>query len=175
MHCKNMADISRKTYERNGVETVLDNDGILWLHENYIEEELDHKNFLEFATKYHSSHRKHNFGLVDETNKTTQQNFYTKGIRDQSNTDCKTTVAYKLRTRVGFKQYDVILTNEQSVLIIRKSLFEGESIQTQHGILSYRIDVYLHYYKVAIKIENGHKDRNIDYKIKKTKSNRTRT
>ena len=47
-----MADISRKTYERNGVETVLGNDGILWLHENYIEEELDHKNFWEIATKF---------------------------------------------------------------------------------------------------------------------------
>ena len=28
-----MVDISRKTCERNGVETTADNDGILWLNE----------------------------------------------------------------------------------------------------------------------------------------------
>ena len=33
-----MAGISRKTYERNGTETIADNDGILWLNEKYIEE-----------------------------------------------------------------------------------------------------------------------------------------
>ena len=30
--------------------------------------------------------------------------------------DCRTTSAHKFRTRLGFKQYDVILTKEQSVL-----------------------------------------------------------
>ena len=29
-----MVDISRKTCERNGVKTIIDNDGILWLDEN---------------------------------------------------------------------------------------------------------------------------------------------
>ena len=28
-----MVDISRKTYERRGIETIVDNDGILWLNE----------------------------------------------------------------------------------------------------------------------------------------------
>ena len=39
-----MVDISRKTYERNGIETIVDDDGILWLNEEQIEERLDHKN-----------------------------------------------------------------------------------------------------------------------------------
>ena len=38
-----MVDISRKTYERNGVEPIVDSDGILWLNEKHIEEGLDHK------------------------------------------------------------------------------------------------------------------------------------
>ena len=33
IHYMNMADISRKKYERNGIETTVDNDGILWLNE----------------------------------------------------------------------------------------------------------------------------------------------
>ena len=28
-----MVDISRKTYERKGIETIVDNDGIPWLNE----------------------------------------------------------------------------------------------------------------------------------------------
>ena len=30
--------------------------------------------------------------------------------------DCRTTLAHKFRARLGFKQYDVILTKKQSVL-----------------------------------------------------------
>ena len=38
-----MVNISRKTYERNGIETIVDNDGILLLNERYIEKGLDQK------------------------------------------------------------------------------------------------------------------------------------
>ena len=34
IHYIKMVDISRKTYWRNGVETIVDNDGTLWLNEN---------------------------------------------------------------------------------------------------------------------------------------------
>ena len=33
----NIADISREKYERNGIDTIVDNDGILWLNERLIE------------------------------------------------------------------------------------------------------------------------------------------
>ena len=39
-----MADISRKTYERDDIETIVDNIGILCLSEKPIEERLNHKN-----------------------------------------------------------------------------------------------------------------------------------
>ena len=38
-----MVDMRRKTYERNGKEAIIYNDGILWLNEKHIEEGLDHK------------------------------------------------------------------------------------------------------------------------------------
>ena len=34
-----MVDISREMYERNDIETIVDNDGILWLNKKYIEED----------------------------------------------------------------------------------------------------------------------------------------
>ena len=44
-------------YERNGIEKIKDNDGMLWLDENHIEEGLGLKNEWEITTKYHSDHR----------------------------------------------------------------------------------------------------------------------
>ena len=32
IHYTNMVDISRKMNERNGIEAIVDNDGILWLN-----------------------------------------------------------------------------------------------------------------------------------------------
>ena len=64
-----MVDISRKTYERNGTETIVDNDGIFWLNEKHIEEGLDHKRLREITTKYNSNHKKHRYELVEEPKK----------------------------------------------------------------------------------------------------------
>ena len=37
---------------------------------------------------------------------------------------------HKFRTRLGFKQYDVILNIEQLVLLDKKSSFEGKNRET---------------------------------------------
>ena len=84
--------------------------------------------------------------------------------------DCITTSALEFRARLGFKQYDVILTKEQSVLTEIMGLFEGENMLTQCNVWRYRIHLYFHDYKLAIEIdENGHSDRNTDYEIKRQK------
>ena len=47
------------------------------------------------------------------------------------------------------------------------SSIEGENMQIQYNVFGYRIDLYFHDYKLAIKIdENGHSNRNTDYEIK---------
>ena len=43
----NTVDISRKTYRRNGIERIVDNDRILWLNEKHIEQRSDHKDLRE--------------------------------------------------------------------------------------------------------------------------------
>ena len=53
-------------------------------------------------------YRKHRYELVSER-KTTQHNLYTQRISNQSNYGYfRTTAAHKFRTRLGFKQDDVI-------------------------------------------------------------------
>ena len=44
-------------------------------------------------------------------------------------------------------------------------------MQTQYSVLEYRIDLYFHDYKLAIETDkNGHRDRNVDSKIKREKA-----
>ena len=48
--------------------------------------------------------------------------------------DCRTTASHKFRTRLGFKQCDVILTKKQSVTTKMKRSFEAENIETQYSV-----------------------------------------
>ena len=74
----------------------------------------------------------------------------------------------KFRNLLGFKENNMFLTKEQSVLKSIMEVFEGENMQTQY---SYKIDLYFHDYKLAIEIdEKGHKDRNINHEIERQKA-----
>ena len=64
-----MVDRSSKTYERNGIEVIVDNAGILCLNKKDIEERLDYKNLPEITIEYHSDDRKHRYELVEEPKK----------------------------------------------------------------------------------------------------------
>ena len=79
---------------------------------------------------------------------------------------CRTVATHKFTTRSGFKQYDVTLTKEQSVLTKILTSFEWENIQTQYSIVGYRTDLYFHGYKHAIEInENVCGNRDFQYEI----------
>ena len=107
-----IVDISRKTYERNGIETIVDNDGILWLNEKHIEVGLDHKYLKEIIIKYHSDHRKHIYELVEKPKKLANRFFIDEKLAIKVIMNFRTTSAHQFRTRLGFKQYDIILRNE---------------------------------------------------------------
>ena len=66
---------------------------------------------------------------------------------------CRTTSANIFRTRLGFKPCNAILIIEQSVLTKIISLFEREYMPTQYKLLSYRIELYFHDYKLAKEID----------------------
>ena len=97
--------ISRKTYKRNRIETIEDNDRISWLNEKHkknIKERLDHKHLQEITIKYHSDHRKHRYELV-EPKKQVNRIFKDKKLAIKVIMDCRTTSTHKFRTRLGFK------------------------------------------------------------------------
>ena len=82
----------------------------------------------EITRKFSSNHRKHRYELVEKPKKQVNRNFIEKKVI----MDCRTISAHKFRTRLGFKQYDVILTKEQSVLTKIMCSFEGENMQTHY-------------------------------------------
>ena len=85
--------------------------------------------------------------------------------------DCRTDKSCSLKKNLGFKLYDVINTKEQTIINSIKDTFEGENIQTQYSVLGYRIDLYFHEYKLAIKVDElGHANRNINNKIERQKA-----
>ena len=72
------------------------------------------------------------------------------GIRMQNRlSDLKT---IKFRADLGFNQINLILRKEQLVLESIKTANEREDMQTQYSVLSYRIDLYFHRYKLVIEV-----------------------
>ena len=65
--------------------------------------------------------------------------------------DCRITPAVSFKTRLGFKQHDPIITQEQSISSKIVALFATEKIILQHK--GYRIDAYLPKYKLAIEVD----------------------
>ena len=57
--------------------------------------------------------------------------------------DCRTTSAQNLLTLLGFKQFDVVLTNKQILRTKIISWFKGENMQIQYSVLGYRILTYI--------------------------------
>ena len=76
--------------------------------------------------KYISNHRKHRFELVDEQKKQPNRIFINKESMIKLIIDCRTMAVHEFRTRLGFKQYDVILNIKKSVLLDKKSSFQGK-------------------------------------------------
>ena len=107
-----MVCVSRETYDRFGVATVVDSDRNVWLNENRLEEGLDQKGLSITKQKYISNHGKHRYELVDKPEKQLNRFFLLKRLSIKVIMGCRRPAAYKFRTRLEFKQYDVILTKK---------------------------------------------------------------
>ena len=82
-----------------------------------------------------------------------------------------TPIAIKFTSKLGFNQYNIILTKEESLLIPLMDAFEVDNMQTQYSVLGYRTDLYFHDYKLAVEVdEKDYKDRSIDHEIKRQKA-----
>ena len=68
-------------------------------------------------------------------NQKTTQKIIDKELAIKVIMDCKTRAVHKFQTILGFKQYNAILTKEQTVLMKIKISFKGKNMLTQHSVL----------------------------------------
>ena len=75
------------------------------------------------------------------------------------------------KKNLGFALHDVINIKEQTVICAIKDAFEGENMQTQYSVLSCRIDLYFHKYKLSVEVDElGHTDKNINDEIERQRA-----
>ena len=128
-----MVNISKETFENNGIEVKVDNVYTLWLNERHIWEQLGHKNLPSVTNKYNKIYKKRRYELVDKPTKQPYRNFLRIDLakkKKEKKMDCKTDESCNLKRNLGFKLHDVINTKEQAIINSIKDAFEGEGMQT---------------------------------------------
>ena len=84
-----------------------------------------------------------------------------------------TTKAIEFRSKLGFKQHDIILCKHQLMLMLTKTtkIFANEKVLLQRIVLRYNIDLYFPEHQLAAEVDskgiNKRKENEIEEKIKK--------
>ena len=160
-----MANITRETYETNGIEVTADKLMGKWVNEKHVGKKLGHKNLPTLTNQYPKEYKKQRSELNESTNQPNRR-FIHVDLALKVIMNSRTDESCKFKRNLGFTLHDVINTKEQTVINSIKDAFEGENMQTQYSVLGYRIDLYFHEYKLAIKVDElGHNDRNINDEI----------
>ena len=111
-----MVNITKETWERDGVEVIIFNGKKLLNDKQHIEQELEHSNLREITSKYPLGLRKQRQEL-EESDKQPCRRFLREDFAVQIIMDCRTTPAVNFKNRLEFNQHDPIMTQEQSILI----------------------------------------------------------
>ena len=135
-----MFSIATKTWQDNGLEVIISDD-IKWLNEWNVQKQLGHSNFRKERQE------------LQECNKQSCRVFLREDLGIQVILDCRKTPAVNFKRRLGFKQHDPLMTQEQSVLTKLGTYFKTEVKLFQHSVLGYRIDLYVPKYKLAIEVD----------------------
>ena len=164
-----MVEITKETWKRNAVEVIVFN-GKKWLNETNIKDQLKHSNLaavtLQYPLKYKQRQEIQNCGNYQPC-----RIFLKESLAVQIIMDFRTTPAVNVSTKLGFRQHDPILPQEESKLLKVVTLFEAKKIILKHSFLGNRIDVYFLKYKLAIEVDElGHNERDIDYEIERQKA-----
>ena len=108
------------------------------------------------------------YAVLNESEKQSHRRFVYVNLALKIILDCRTVQSCAFKKNLGFTLHDVINTKEKSVISAIKDAFEGENMQIQYSVLGYRIDLYFHKYKLAIKVDElGHADRNSNNEIER--------
>ena len=122
--------ISKKPYENNDIEVIVDDIGTLSLNEKQEEEILGHSNLPVITNKYDPVFKKRRYELVDEPKKQTNRRFLHCDFPIKVIMDCRTDESRNLKKNLGFRLHNLINTQEKTELKPIKDAFEGEYMKT---------------------------------------------
>ena len=80
--------------------------------------------------------------------------------------DCKTAFSNDFKNKLGFKNQDPIMTQDESVLTKTKETFSTKEISLQHFVLGYKIDAYFLKYTLAVEVD----ERDLEAEIERQKA-----
>ena len=119
-----MVNITKETYEANGIEVITDKDGRLWLNERHIQTQLGLKNLPTLTNKYDKEYKKQRSKL-NESTKQSHRRFIHVDLALKVIMNFRTDESCKFKKKLGFKIHDVINTKEETVISTIKDAFEG--------------------------------------------------
>ena len=118
-----MANITQETWETNDTEVIIFN-GKKWLNEKQIEQDLKRSNLKEITSLDLRKQRQE----LKQCDKQPCRRFLREDFAVQIIMDCRTTPEVDFKSRLGSKQHDPIMTQEQSFLSKIKTIFPVEKI-----------------------------------------------
>ena len=151
-----MIKISRKTWRKSGVEVIVFK-GKKLLNEMHIETQLGHSNLPAVTNKYSSKYKKQRQKLQNCDNYKPCRRFLKEAFPIHIMI-CNTTPAVFFRTKLGFKQHDPIMAQEQSILSKIMIQHASQKIVLQYSVIGCRADAYFPDHKLVAEVdEQGHK------------------
>ena len=100
-----MVNITKETYENNGIEVITDKFGKLWLNERHIQQQLGLKNLPALTNKYDEEYKKCRYELIDDPIKQSCRRFIHNKLGLKIIMDCRTDDSCNLKkNRLDLRQ-----------------------------------------------------------------------
>ena len=91
-----MANITRETYEANGIEVITDKLGELWLNERHVQEQLGLKNLPALTNQYPKEFKKQRSELNESTEQPNRRFIHVK-LALKIIMNCRTDESWKFK------------------------------------------------------------------------------
>ena len=160
-----MVKISAETFAKNCFYNLIDKEKNSWLENKDIKERLGVQNIYDlvhkeikgkFETKNPTMQQNREYKRDGSESTGSEKYVYTHEdiiIRVIMSCRVSTSEAIKFRSELAFKQHDIVLSKEQSVLSKILELFSNGKMQLQHSCLDQRTDLYFLKHKSVVEID----------------------
>ena len=84
-----MVNITKETYENNGIEVITDKFGKLWLNGRHVQQQLGLKNLPALSNKYDEEYKKCRYELINNPIKQSHRRFIHNDLALKIIMDCR--------------------------------------------------------------------------------------